>query len=80
MGVIMTMRNLIILCFVFAGCTVPTEYSKSVIVKKDANGKIFEVIETEAVLQRGGLGYPLTFEHLKGVTPSRGTGGGPDEY
>lgn len=80
MGATMTMRNLVFLCFFFAGCTVPTEYSKSVIVKKDANGNIIEVVETEAVIQRGGLGNPITFQHLKGVIHSRGTGGGPDEY
>ena len=51
------------------GCTVPTTYTKSISVKKDATGKVLETVETEAVVQPGGVGYPLQFEYLKGVKP-----------
>lgn len=53
-----------------SGCTVPTTYSKSIAVKKDAAGNVLETVETETVLQHGGQGYPVKFEHLKGVRPS----------
>ena len=63
--------TLVLLCFliVLGGCTVPTTYSKSVSVKKDASGKVLEVVETETVVQPGGQGYPLKFELLKDVQP-----------
>ncbi len=53
-----------------AGCTVPTTYSKSVSVKKDAAGNVLEVVETETVVQPGGQGYPVQFERLKGIQPA----------
>lgn len=60
-----------IILFVFAialmGCTVPTTYSKSVAVKKDATGNVLEIVETETVVQPGGQGYPVRFERLKGI-------------
>ena len=69
------MRRLqVILLVTFAislsGCTVPTTYSKSISVKKDATGKVVETVETETVVQPGGQGYPVQFEHLKGIKPS----------
>lgn len=52
-----------------SGCTVPTTYSKSISVKKDATGKVLEIVETETVVQPGGHGYPVQFEHFKGIKP-----------
>ena len=52
------------------GCTVPTTYSKSITVKKDATGNVLEIVETEAIVQHGGQGNPVQFEHLKGIQPS----------
>jgi hypothetical protein len=49
-----------------SGC-VATTYSKSVSVSKDADGKILGTVETEQVVQPGGQGWPVKFEHLKGV-------------
>ena len=54
----------------FSGCTVPTTYSKSITVKKDASGKVLETEETETVVQPGGQGYPIRFEHLQGIQPT----------
>ena len=51
------------------GC-VATTYSKSVTVTRDADGKIVQTVETEAVVQPGGQGWPVKFEHLKGVQPN----------
>jgi hypothetical protein len=64
-------KVLVLLAFAvsLSGCTVPTTYTKSIAVKKDANGKVIETVETEAVIQPGGQGYPVRFEHLKGVSP-----------
>lgn len=53
--------------FLFSGC-VQTHYTKSVSVKKDADGKIIERVETEAVVQPGS-GWPVKYEHLKDVQP-----------
>lgn len=71
------MRSLLsiaVLAFAIAlpGCTVPTTYSKSVAVKKDAAGNILEIVETETVVQPGGQGYPVRFERLKGIQPAAG--------
>jgi hypothetical protein len=46
-----------------AGCA--THFTKTVSVKKDANGKIIETIETESVTQPGRPGRPIQFEHIK---------------
>lgn len=54
----------------FSGCTVPTTYSKSITVKKDASGKVLETLETATVVQSGGQGYLLRFENLKDVQPT----------
>jgi len=53
-----------------SGCTVPRTYSKSVTVRKDANGNVLEIAETETVVQPGSQGYPVQFEHLKDVKPT----------
>ena len=64
-------KALVLLAFAasLSGCTVPTTYSKSVTVKKDATGNVLEIAETETVIQPGGQGYLLRFEHLKGIQP-----------
>ena len=54
-----------------SGC-VATQYQKSVSVTKDADGKVVSTTETESVLQPNQQGWPIKFEHLKGVQP-----GGP---
>lgn len=54
--------------FVF-GC-VSTQYEKSISVTKDASGKITSVTETERVIQPNQSGWPVKFEHLKGVQPN----------
>ncbi len=66
------MKALVLIAFAvsLAGCTVPTTYSKSIAVKKDAAGNVLETVETETVVQHGGQGYPVRFEHLKGIRPS----------
>lgn len=65
------LKALVLLAFVvsLSGCTVPTTYSKSIVVRKDATGKVIEIVETEAVVQPGGYGYPVQFEHLKDIKP-----------
>lgn len=62
---------IVLLAFVssLSGCTVPTTYSKSISVKKDASGNILERVETETVVQPG-QGYPVQFELFQGVQPS----------
>ena len=52
-----------------SGCAVPTTYSKSISVTKDATGKVVETVETETIVQPG-QGYPVRFEHLQAVQPS----------
>ncbi len=42
-------------------------YTKSVSVRKDADGKIIERIQTESVTQPNQSGWPIKLEHLKGV-------------
>ncbi len=64
------MRKLIVfglLSFALAvsGC-VQLQYSKSVNVRKDASGKILEIVETETVVQPG-QGWPIEFEYIKGI-------------
>lgn len=50
------------------GC-VSTTYTQSISVKKDANGKIIDITETEAVVQPNQQGWPVKFKYLKGVRP-----------
>ncbi len=52
-----------------SGC-VATQYEKSVTVRKDADGRIVERVETERVVQPGQQGWPVKFEYLKGVIPN----------
>lgn len=51
-----------------SGC-VSTTYTQSISVKKDANGKIIDITETEAVVQPNQQGWPVKFKYLKGVRP-----------
>jgi hypothetical protein len=51
-----------------SGC-VSTTYTQSVSVKKDANGKVIDITETEAVVQPNQQGWPVKFKYLKGVRP-----------
>jgi len=62
---------LIIAPLLLVGC-VATQYQKTVSVTKDADGKIVSTTETESVIQPNQQGWPIKFEHLKGVQP-----GGP---
>ena len=62
---------LLIAPLLLAGC-VATQYQKSVSVTKDADGKVVSITETESVIQPNQQGWPVKFEHLKGVQP-----GGP---
>jgi hypothetical protein len=73
-------KALVLLAFVasLSGCTVPTTYSKSVAVKKDTTGNVLEIVETETVVQYGGQGNPVRFEHLLGIQPVQGSQGGSD--
>jgi hypothetical protein len=66
-----SMLLLVLSSLALTGC-VATEYHKSISITKDANGNVISTTETEGVTQPGGSGYPITFEHLKGVMP-----GGP---
>jgi hypothetical protein len=50
------------------GC-VSTTYTKTISVTKDENGKVIQTIETESVTQPNQQGWPVKFEHLKGVQP-----------
>jgi PBP1b-binding outer membrane lipoprotein LpoB len=59
---------LLSLALLASGC-VNTTYTKSIAVTKDATGKIIQTVETEGVVQPHGQGWPLKFEHLKGVQP-----------
>jgi len=52
-----------------SGCTVPSSYSKSIAVKKDADGKILEIVETETVFQSSQRAYPIKFGYLKDDQP-----------
>lgn len=67
------LKSCLLLCvassLAFSGC-VATQYEKSVTVRKDADGKILERVETERVVQPGQQGWPVKFEYLKGVIPN----------
>jgi hypothetical protein len=64
-------KVLVLLAFAasLSGCETPTTYTKSVVVTKDGAGKVLQIVETEAVVQPGGYGNPVRFEHLLGVKP-----------
>jgi len=61
------LNTLILIAFAvgLAGC-VQSHYSKSISVKKDSNGQVLEIVETETVVQPG-TGWPIKLEHLKGI-------------
>ena len=67
------MKNIIFILFAatitisLSGC-VPTTYTKTVTVTKDANGRVVGSVESEQVIQPGQQGHAVTFDHLKGVT------------
>ncbi len=52
-----------LMCFVLSGC-VSTYVIKEVQVKKDANGKVIETIDTERTIQRG-VTKGVQFDYLK---------------
>jgi len=53
----------LLICFALSGC-VRTLVTKEVQVKKDANGKVIETIETERIIQQGGT-KGVQFDYLK---------------
>jgi hypothetical protein len=65
MKILLSLATVILL----SGCVVPTTYTKTVTVRRDADGKIVETIETEGVVQQGQDGYPVKFQHLDGIQP-----------
>lgn len=58
----------LVIVSVTSGC-VSTTYTQSVSVKKDAEGKVIDITETEAVVQPNQQGWPVKFKYLKGVRP-----------
>ena len=52
-----------LICIALTGC-VRTLVTKEVQVKKDANGKVIETIETERIIQQGGT-KGVQFDYLK---------------
>jgi len=54
----------VLICLALAGC-VRTLVTKEVQVKKDANGKIIETVETERIIQEGAT-KGVQFDYLKG--------------
>ena len=53
----------VLMCLAGTGC-VSTLVTKEVQVKKDANGKVIETIETERIVQRGAT-KGVQFDYLK---------------
>lgn len=54
---------------VMAGC-VSTTYHKTIEVTKDGNGNVTGTRITESVVQPNQNGWPVKFDHLKGVSTS----------
>ncbi len=54
----------ILMCLSLSGC-VSVLIQKEIQVKKDANGKVIEIIETEKVIQRGSIKEGLQLDYLK---------------
>ena len=52
-----------LMCFALSGC-VSTYVIKEIQVKKDANGKVIETVETERTIQRG-VTKGVQFDNLK---------------
>jgi len=53
----------VLICLALTGC-VRTLVTKEIQVKRDANGKVIETIETERILQQGGT-KGVQFDYLK---------------
>jgi hypothetical protein len=55
---------LLLSLLMLSGC-VTTAYHKSVVVKKDANGKITETIETEEITQPWREDFPFPYQRIE---------------
>ena len=53
---------------VLAGC-VSTTYTKTVVVRTDAAGRVLERTVTESIIQPNQSGYPVKMEYIKEVHP-----------
>jgi hypothetical protein len=53
----------LVMCFALSGC-VSTYVIKEIRVKKDANGKVIETVETERTIQHG-ITKGMQFDYLK---------------
>jgi len=53
----------VLICLALTGC-VRTLVTKEIQVKKDANGKVIETVETERIIQQGGT-KGVQFDYLK---------------
>jgi PBP1b-binding outer membrane lipoprotein LpoB len=65
----MKTKSIVLLCAMplfLSGC-VATSFEKSVVVTKDASGKIVSRIETERVIQPNRQASPVSFEYLTGL-------------
>jgi len=63
-----TTLTVISIVTLLTGCIVPTQYSKSISVTKDANGNIISTTETEGVTQppnNGSGAPPIQFTYLR---------------
>ena len=63
--------TLILIAVSLSGCAVSGTYHRSVVVTRDAEGKIVSRVETEEVTQNNLLGPPMRFEHLNELSPSQ---------
>jgi len=61
-----TIALLIITPLFLCGC-VSTQYEKAISITRDANGNVISRTETERVIQPNQSGWPVKFDHLKGV-------------
>ena len=59
---------ILVASMVLGGC-VHSSYTKTVQVRKDAEGNIVSTLITESVTQPNQQGYPVKFEHLTGIQP-----------
>jgi hypothetical protein len=58
---------LLIAAAVSLGACVSTTYTKTIVVRTDASGRVLERTVTESIIQPNQTGYPVRFEYLKGV-------------
>ena len=63
MGRLMKRFFIVLMCLALSSC-VRTLVTKEVQVKKDANGKVIETVETERIIQQGGT-KGVQFDYLK---------------